>query len=425
MIFVEEVILRGIEDSFTGTKFDTPKGGVLTVLGHNGLAGNKRKYFVECNICSKDEELFPDGFVSSKGNLLIGRIPCGCAVSTKWTEDQRIVQIKRKCEERGYDFLGLAEEFKGGRTKLKLYNPKTNNTWESSNITGFLRGSGDPIEGFLKTKEASTSLDEVHIEEFIKTGKFLEGTTFTRNTTKKDSRGRYPYWDVICPLCSDDEYVKNRVCSGIFSCATSHLKRGKLTCRCSKTYRWTQDQREYQIGKVCSQENLTFIGWEGEYKNCKSKFNWKCSEGHRNVTSLNDFLKGIRCTQCFQEYSVINGYYPDRTKEQDYLYIYYLSEENYLKVGRSFNLSRRQKENQIRINNYNPHSKIRVLKTFTGTHKDIYDLEQKILSDLKSFQVNGYGSSELLSVEALPSIWNIINSCQEVTLYQNKLIKEE
>ncbi|AGH32055.1 hypothetical protein VPIG_00199 [Vibrio phage PWH3a-P1] len=43
---------------FVGTKFPTPKGGVLTVVGVSGdKSGSNVKFICECSICSKDTEL--------------------------------------------------------------------------------------------------------------------------------------------------------------------------------------------------------------------------------------------------------------------------------------------------------------------------------------------------------------------------------
>ncbi|CAL9961113.1 hypothetical protein VPHF99_0060 [Vibrio phage F99] len=67
------------QQEFIGTTFNTPKGGVLTVTGVKGISGNGGALFwVECSVCSLDEELFPDRFYSNKRNLETGKVPCGC-----------------------------------------------------------------------------------------------------------------------------------------------------------------------------------------------------------------------------------------------------------------------------------------------------------------------------------------------------------
>ena len=44
--------MKSKEDDFIGTTFPTPKGGVLTVLYDNGLKKNKKKYILNCSICT-------------------------------------------------------------------------------------------------------------------------------------------------------------------------------------------------------------------------------------------------------------------------------------------------------------------------------------------------------------------------------------
>ena len=69
-------------DDFVNSKFTTPKGGVLIVKDDNGLKGNKKRYILECSVCSKDKKLWPYGSIySSKSSILKGNIPCGCSLT--------------------------------------------------------------------------------------------------------------------------------------------------------------------------------------------------------------------------------------------------------------------------------------------------------------------------------------------------------
>ncbi len=89
------------KDNFVGMEFPTHKGGVLRVIGDNGLVGNKKKYYMTCSICSKDMELFPDKFSCSKSNLLNGRIPCGCSDKPQLNQSQYEIIINRKLKDEG------------------------------------------------------------------------------------------------------------------------------------------------------------------------------------------------------------------------------------------------------------------------------------------------------------------------------------
>lgn len=132
---------------FIGTTFPTPKGGVLTVTGVVGKRGSHAVFTLECSVCSKDKELFLDGFTSLKGGLVKGRVPCGCAFNPKWSQPQYETLINRKCFERGYEFLGFVGEWNGAHTYLRLHNLSNGNTWESANINSFFSGRGCPLEG--------------------------------------------------------------------------------------------------------------------------------------------------------------------------------------------------------------------------------------------------------------------------------------
>ena len=306
---------------FIGTTFTTPKGGVLTVVGCcvEKASGNGNALFkVECSICSDDEELFPDGFKSLKGDLVRGQSPCGCTRNSCWNESQYNVLVERGCAKRNYKFLGWSGEFVGVHTKLHLHNLTNGNVWNTTSIFSFLNsGTGCPV-------------------------------------AKTTSR-RKPY----------DAVVK-------------------------------------QLTEICNAEDHSFISLP-KYKNVYSKFKWGCNKGHNCETSVAHFLRGQRCKTCSNLNNNGNfGLYKDRTHEEDYLYIYKIKGQPYIKVGRSFQPDERLKQNQSRINKYYGNRKHKITQThlFTGTHEEIYNLEQNILS--KEFVVHsvdlddGYGSSELL-----------------------------
>lgn len=64
--------------------------GTLEVIGVAGKQGYKTLYKVTCTECSKDPELFPDGyFVSLKDNLIRGKLPCGCSKNPYWVGSTR------------------------------------------------------------------------------------------------------------------------------------------------------------------------------------------------------------------------------------------------------------------------------------------------------------------------------------------------
>lgn len=70
-------------ENFIGWKSED---GKLEVIGIAGKQGNITTFKVTCTECSKDPELFPDGyFISRKGRLVRGQKPCGCSMY-KWED---------------------------------------------------------------------------------------------------------------------------------------------------------------------------------------------------------------------------------------------------------------------------------------------------------------------------------------------------
>lgn len=399
------------EDSFIGRTFPTLKGGVLTVK-ERYTDGRRVKYIYECSICSEDEELFPYGSISSrKEGIMAGNMPCGCAKKRKWTENQNIVRVSRACREMGYIFNGWYGEYKEGNTKLDLYNPRNNNRWFTNTVRNILSGTGDRLENFENTRLSNIKDDQEHIRNFHKAG-FTESYKFWRSE-RVSNRGYKDYWYYTCPICSNDEYVQNGVCSGVFESILGTLKLGRKSCRCGRTYQWSQEQREYRINKICCEEELTFIGWKDPegYKNNKSKMLWLCSEGHPCETNTDSFLYGIRCNTCWdikrKELGYRNGYYPDRADEKDYLYIINFNNK-YVKVGRSFDIKNRINHTTtgllycsgLTIEN------IEILQTLTSNHQTVYDTEQWLHSELRErgFEYNepdGLWSTELFDLDCI------------------------
>lgn len=373
--------LTDTQKDFIGSTFLTPKSTILTVTGITpSSVGSKIRncrFIVECSSCSKDRELFPDEFTSTKSNLTTGKIPCGCARNPNWSEHQYKVRVQRLCTEKGYIFHGWFGNYNKRSTYVDLENPKTGNRWQSGTIKSFLRGHGDPVEAVHKR----TVNDDQHIHDFMKTGSFIDGTIFCRSD-KVYSTGAKIYWKYTCPICSNDEYVKAGVCTGIFEGDVSSMKKGIRSCRCSKGYNWTQKQREYQIKKICTEEDLTFINWcDEKYKGVFSRFRWLCKEGHKRTTSIYRFLAKRRCKTCADEKlrldGIVFGYYKKRIHEKDFLYILNFNNE-YIKVGRSFNVEKRI----VELKGQSLCENIIVLGLLTSTHQNVYDTEQWLHKEL-------------------------------------------
>ena len=80
-------------EDFIGWKSED---GKLEVTGIAGKQGRNTTFKVKCIECSKDHELFPDGyFISLRQHLVNGAKPCGCSKSPKWVDWQYLILARR------------------------------------------------------------------------------------------------------------------------------------------------------------------------------------------------------------------------------------------------------------------------------------------------------------------------------------------
>ncbi|ULG01786.1 hypothetical protein phiA047_0055 [Aeromonas phage phiA047] len=118
--------------------------GKLEVIGIAGKQGTKTLFKVTCSECSKDPELFPDGyFVSRKCNLVNGQKPCGCGKSPRWEPWQYLILARRAAKD-CFIVHGFADKFHGQNTKLDLECLKEGYKWSASIHNVINNGTGCP-----------------------------------------------------------------------------------------------------------------------------------------------------------------------------------------------------------------------------------------------------------------------------------------
>jgi hypothetical protein len=361
-------------DSFIGEEITTSRGNTLTVISYYIREVDGRKiYRLSCDVCSKDKELFPRLFEGRKGELRKGSIPCGCSKFPFWSEGQNITRIRRLCETKDYIFSGWEGAYNKTKTRVRLTCDKHKFSWSKATINSFMSGSNCPLCG----TESSTKCkdDEVMISNFTKGVNRVEGTNFYRCTGKG--------WYYTCPICSEDKFSKNGLCSGRFYTTPHAVKSGVKSCRCSPRFHWSREQREFQIKELLNICGGNFTNWvKGtKYKNTTDTFAWVCNENHECVTSVDSFITaGSRCSTCGRSKITL---YSHRLDEIDTLYIAKLTKgsEVLLKVGRTLEIKRRLGElTEV------GHS-VEVLDIFTGKHKYIHRLETEIHYTLNSISV--------------------------------------
>lgn len=130
----------------------------------------------------------------------------------------------------------------------------------------------------------------------------------------------------------------------------------------------------------CSLYNYEYIGFLNGYKNIRSQFTYKCPHhGNRHVPYYSIQNNRI-CKMCSLELSGFYGLYVNRTSEFDTLYVLSF-DSKFIKVGRSFDMSSRLKN----LAHASGASEIDVVCLYTGTHEDVFKIEQSLLLFLKSY----------------------------------------
>lgn len=349
-----------------------------------------RTWVVTCSLCSLDDEVFPYGSIKANpSELFRGFImPCGCSKSPKLSESQNKILVERECVKRDYVYLGWVGNYRGvNKTQIKLFDNRQNIECTVGSISSFLSG-GDSVLRTYKIREAKLKDTEFYISKFMNTGAYVEGTRFHR-VDRVSARGRYVYWRRFCPNCAEDEYAQHGLCDGYFEGTYDSLKKGILNCRCNPTkYSLSDDQNKFKLTKLSEKEGIKFLNWCDETLNSSAnykKFLWECKYGHRNTTSVSNFIKGRRCSDpvCrYRNFSGTNrfGFYENRESDIDFLYIIKLlnNSEEFVKIGRSFNLKERIAEIGRKYD-------VSIIAIHQNTHDKVFKLEQQLHILLKEY----------------------------------------
>lgn len=299
----------------------------------------------------------------------------------------------------GITVLGYVGEWKGSKTKL-LCKCEKHGEWDTTNIGHFKQGKGCPECGIHRTKESRSIPDSVHINEFMNTGAFHVGTLFTRNTERVNSNGWCVYWNYICPICSNDEYAKAGLCSGVFTSTMSSLKEGKLSCRCATNCHYTKEQWEYRLTSICHERGYIFKGWKGKKWGSLCKFKYICPHHGEQYTSPFSFIsKGSGCPECGNH-------------NQQQCYINLVRDDNNTPVALKIGIA---KDSNARVkwqNNKNTFQMSQMSVYEFHTVQDCKDAEKACLTELKCGILNerelkdGYTeTTSILNYNAVVSIY--------------------
>ena len=254
-------------EDFIGWKSENGRLEVISIAGKQGRAIT---FKVTCTECSKDPELFPEGyFVSTKSNLLKGQIPCGCSKKPEWEEWQYLILSRRASKDR-FIVHGFAEEFKNAYTKLNLECIKDGHKWTASIHNVINNGRGCPKCKYELHKEQRKIPEYIALQKCIGICKemdydvigFVEGykgvhkTRFEYNC-KTHGKQNVSYSNFV----SGEKRCKGCAISGY-----STSKQGTFY-----VYQWTKDEHIFIKFGITNQKELSRIkkqkrGTEYKYK---------------------------------------------------------------------------------------------------------------------------------------------------------------
>ena len=244
--------------------------------------------------------------------------------------------------------------------------------------------------------KASSIPDDQHIQDFMQTGAFKPGTIFTK--TGERVWGAI-LWCVECPDCSHDEYVQAGVCDGKFYARGNNLKLGKIPCRCSSRYRYTEEQITYRTKKEVESKGYVWIKWIGKPSIRNGKFKYGCKEHGEQVGCVNGLIyHGSGCPQC-------------ANKNQQQAYINYIYDEQGNLCALKFGIAN-DSNHRIKVQNYNNVLTMQQAQVWTfPTVKQCKDAESMCKRLLDTEVVSKYampeGYTETVELSCLASIQNI------------------
>jgi len=310
---------------YIGMEFKNRKS-ILKVVGVTEYL-KKNKLILECSTCSKDEELYYYGSITSTySSLSKGKIPCGCSNSTR-TEKQNYILADRAAKKRGLVFLGWASSgYKKKKTFVRLYNPRLKYCWDTT-VLQYLLSTDN-----LCCPETRRLGNRVKDEDyFLRKAKevYPEGAKFERDTSGKiDANGRSMHWRVYCPVCDKDEYSLAGVSDGNFIVSSNSLRTGQLSCRCSgDRYHRNYAEYSYWINKHNKETGFYLDTSHYDSFNSREIVEYTCPQGHKCKSRLGLYLFNPTCNTC------INTGFDVEKPSNFYIVRWYGYGESYLKFG--------------------------------------------------------------------------------------------
>lgn len=261
-------------------------------------------------------------------------------------------------------------------------------------------------------------------KEVTKQERKLVGYLPEKSKVRKLDRRTPSFHDTFCyqcSRCSNDEYVKAGLCSGIFYISGYRLMAKQRSCRCSsprktKRIRYTEEQREYQINIACKKLNMKFVGFHGDAREggkASRIIDVQCFCGNIMTQSIHYFLNGNR-----QHCGCINkGGFDDSSTGSLYVVEWRGLGTNFIKVGITNREVMDRVSDQRSVTIYNP--KILFTRKFNWGY-NARNLESIVFKTLKKYrgvvskEVFPDGYTETFSMDKLDKIMILIQEYEEL-----------
>lgn len=287
--------------------------GLLEVVGVSHKVKTTTYFKVVCSECSKDLELFPDGyFVSTKAKLLEGKKPCCCSHMKKWEPFQYLIRANREAV--GYRVVEFHGDFKGIESKVVCEDD--NGFQWVANLHNVVKKGGLSYPSCIKYLDHTL---EGLIGDITKS---CEITGFIFKGIVGEFSGATTKIIISCPIHGEFTTNYNR-----------YVTRGDGCRKCGNVK--TGDSKRNQLALVesksklkCEEYGYEYIGFLNGYINQSSKVFYNCHLHGEQYSTYVHFAGGFsKCKQCAHEARVKSTTLPleevlrrcnERCKDKDY-----------------------------------------------------------------------------------------------------------
>jgi hypothetical protein len=275
------------------------ESGELKVVGWSGRnkpTKGAKYYILQCSVCKQDSELFGAGlFKSTKSNLQMGRLACGCG-NIVYSTQQWILRTKRVVIDRGYSLVEPGGSV-CGNTKITV-TCEAHGSWvtKATAVVSGNFGCRGCANDFRKKKPLFVG--EYHQDSFSannpRFGKMNQLEVRGYLPVKQNGITKYI---VKCHICSKDTELYG---DGIFYISKGSLDSGHVPCGCSYNPKMTTEQWGIVVSRHADNRGYTFRGFLGEWDSQRTKLSLICPKhGEWGSATIGNFVaNGHGCPSC-------------------------------------------------------------------------------------------------------------------------------